>query len=148
MSVDRGCWRWFFVCVLFNNRFPFRLGIVLGELCSIVDLSWPKLRMHKIPNTMCFFIHNHDKNLKIKTEIQILKRTASREKCFWRSITFFIAFSKIPTKRRFVRLLFSKLNQSRNTKKKKMLGFFSSKDLYLQEQFKLIFFSGIHMIID
>ena len=126
--------------------FP-RLGIVLGELCSIVDLSWPKLRRTRF-QIQCFFIHNHEKNLKIKTEIQILKRTASREKCFWRSITFFIAFSKIPTKRRFEHLLFLKLNQSRNTKKKKMLGFFSSKDLYLQEQFKLIFFSGIHMIID
>ena len=119
-----------------------------------------------------FFIHNHDKNLKIKTEIQILKRTASREKCFWRSITFFIAFSKIPTKRRFERLLFLKLNQSRNTKKKKCWGFFlpkiyiyksilklnqsrntkkkkmwggfSSKDLYLQEQFKPILFCGLY----
>ena len=32
-------------------------------------------------------------------------------------ITFFCAFSKIPTKRTFVCLLFLKLNQSRNSKK-------------------------------
>ena len=114
-------------CLCFvNNRFPFRLGIVLGELCSIVDLSWPKLRRTRF-QIQCFFIHNHEKNLKIKTEIQILKRTASQEKCFWRSITFFIAFSKIPTKRRFVRLLFLKRNQSRNTKKKKCWGVFLPK---------------------
>ena len=34
---------------------------------------------------------------------------------FWHSITFFCPFSKIPTKRTPVRLLFLKLNQSRNT---------------------------------
>ena len=36
---------------------------------------------------------------------------------FWRSIILFCAFSKIPNKRTFVRLLFLKLNQSQNTKK-------------------------------
>ena len=36
---------------------------------------------------------------------------------FWQSITFFCVFSKIPTKRTFVHLLFLKLNQSQNTKK-------------------------------
>ena len=42
------------------------------------------------------------------------------------SITFFRAFSKIPTKRKFVHLLFLELNQSRNTPKQ-ILGAFSSK---------------------
>ena len=37
--------------------------------------------------------------------------------CFWQLIAFFHAFSKIPTKRTFVLLLFLKLNQSWNTKK-------------------------------
>ena len=37
---------------------------------------------------------------------------------------FFCAFSKIPTKRTLVRLLFLKLNQSRNTKKHFFGGFF------------------------
>ena len=44
---------------------------------------------------------------------------------FWRSITFFCAFSKILTKRTFVHLLFLKLNQSQNTKNRNNLGFSS-----------------------
>ena len=40
------------------------------------------------------------------------------------SITFFRAFSKIPSKRKFVHLLFLELNQSRNTPKTNFGGFF------------------------
>ena len=46
---------------------------------------------------------------------------------FWHSITFFCPFSKIPTKRTPVRLLFLKLNQSRNTIENVWGGEFSSK---------------------
>ena len=55
-----------------------------------------------------------------KTIINHQKRPKWR---FWHSITFFCAFSKMPIKRTFVRLLFLKLNQSRNTKKSFFGGF-------------------------
>ena len=43
---------------------------------------------------------------------------------FCQSRTFFCAFSKLLTKRTFVRLLLLKLNLSRNTKKNKFWGIF------------------------
>ena len=61
----------------------------------------------------------------LKTHKKTVMNRQKRPKwCFWRSITFFCAFSKIPTKRTFVHLLFLKLNQSRNTKKNHFWGDF------------------------
>ena len=48
---------------------------------------------------------------------------------FWLSIIFFSAFSNILTKRTFVRLLFLKLNQSRNMKNN--FFFFTKNPLFL-----------------
>ena len=59
---------------------------------------------------------------------------------FWRLITFFGAFSKIPNKITIVCLLFSKLNQSRNTKKQFFLGVF-------RQKLKTRFFGGENKIV-
>ena len=58
---------------------------------------------------------------------------------FWWLIAFFSAFSKILTKRTFVHLLFSNLNQSPNTENK-FFGVFSSKT-------KNALFRGSKMVI-
>ena len=68
-----------------------------------------------------FWNNKHTNVILIKIFENAQKSVINRQKRpkwrFWRSITFFCAFSKIPTKRTFVRLLFLKLNQGRNTKK-------------------------------
>ena len=74
-----------------------------------------------------FFVFGFDSALKTKDELlKSLKPPKQSKWLFWWLKAFFSAFSKIPTKRSFVCLLFLKLNQSRNMKKQ-FFGGFSSK---------------------
>ena len=57
----------------------------------------------------------------------VINRQKRPKWCFWQSITFLCAFSKILTKRAFVRLLFLKLNQSQNIMKTFFWGVFHQK---------------------
>ena len=78
----------------------------------------------------CFSFENSRRSNVVLVNIffNVLKKlitaTNGQNGVFWRLIAFFSVFSKMPTKRTFVRLLFLKLNQSRNTKKKIFGGFF------------------------
>ena len=74
-----------------------------------------------------FFVFGFDSALKTIDELlKSLKPPKQSKWLFWWLKAFFSAFSKIPTKRSFVCLLFLKLNQSRNMKKQ-FFGGFSSK---------------------
>ena len=60
----------------------------------------------------------------LKAQNFFIKSQKQQKLRFWWSKTFFSAFSKILTKRTFVRLLYLKLNQSQKTKTKIVWGFF------------------------
>ena len=80
----------------------------------------------------CFSFENSRRTNVVLINIffNVLKKVNNRQKQpkwrFWQLIVFFIAFSKILTKRTFAHLLFLKLNQS-ETRRKKFWGGFSAK---------------------
>ena len=86
----------------------------------------------EIKNKQKIFLHIFLLSLKT-TDAQMLfrsvflkthkKKKLTAKMAFLGVNNFFCAFSKIPIKRTFVRLLFLKLNQGRNTKKFFFLGF-------------------------
>ena len=61
---------------------------------------------------------------------------------FWQSINFVCTFLKIPTKRTFVRLLFLKLNQNRNTKNIFLRGFSSKTKNVIFQGSKMVLFKS------